>query len=198
MATTAEYLNKLVTQKNTLADNLVTKGVAASHDETLETLVPKILEISGGSDKYYIYNNGQELNGNTLNVYHKSSLSGKQSAWVYMYYYYGGVIASSMLSLRGYKRIGVSVMLNDTNNYTPFYTWLSIRDSDTVELSGNDYLAKGNIIGEKLTPIDNSVDSTVTTAGGIFYIDIPKGIDNGYLVINSVNVDVYLLGVWLE
>ena len=51
MATTAEYLNKLVTQKNTLADNLVTKGVTASHDETLETLVPKVLDISGGSDK---------------------------------------------------------------------------------------------------------------------------------------------------
>lgn len=50
MATTAEYLNKLVTQKNTLADNLVTKGVTASHDETLETLVPKVLEISGGSN----------------------------------------------------------------------------------------------------------------------------------------------------
>ena len=48
MATTAEYLNKLVTQKNTLADNLVTKGVSALHDETLETLVPKVLEISGG------------------------------------------------------------------------------------------------------------------------------------------------------
>ena len=48
MATTADYLNKLVTQKNTLADNLVTKGVTASHDETLETLVPKVLEISSG------------------------------------------------------------------------------------------------------------------------------------------------------
>lgn len=49
MATTAEYLNKLVEQKNTLADNLVTKGVTASHVETLETLVPKVLDISGGS-----------------------------------------------------------------------------------------------------------------------------------------------------
>ena len=48
MATTAEYLNKLVEQKNTLADNLVTKGVSATHDETLETLVPKVLDISGG------------------------------------------------------------------------------------------------------------------------------------------------------
>ena len=54
MATTAEYLNKLVTQKNTLADNLVTKGVTATHDETLETLVPKVLEISGGNGIYPI------------------------------------------------------------------------------------------------------------------------------------------------
>lgn len=48
MATTADYLNKLVEQKNTLADNLVTKGVTATHSETLETLVPKVLDISGG------------------------------------------------------------------------------------------------------------------------------------------------------
>lgn len=49
MATTADYLNKLVGQKNALADNLVTKGVTATHDETLETLVPKVLNISSGS-----------------------------------------------------------------------------------------------------------------------------------------------------
>ena len=49
MATTTDYLNKLVTQKNTLADNLVTKGVTATHDETLETLIPKVLDISSGS-----------------------------------------------------------------------------------------------------------------------------------------------------
>lgn len=54
MATTTEYLNKLVTQKNTLADNLVTKGVSASHDETLDTLVPKILEISGSGENIFI------------------------------------------------------------------------------------------------------------------------------------------------
>ena len=58
MATTAEYLNKLVSQKNTLADNLVTKGVVATHDETLETLVPKVLDISsgGGETTGYISN----------------------------------------------------------------------------------------------------------------------------------------------
>ena len=48
MATTADYLNKLIEQKNSLADNLVTKGIEATHDETLGTLVPKVLEINGG------------------------------------------------------------------------------------------------------------------------------------------------------
>lgn len=55
MATTADYLNKLVEQKNTLADNLVTKGVTATHDETLDTLVPKVLEISSGGGGNGIY-----------------------------------------------------------------------------------------------------------------------------------------------
>lgn len=62
MATTAEYLDKLVTQKNTLADNLVEKGVEATHDETLETLVPKVLDISGGSstEQFGIYPVGED------------------------------------------------------------------------------------------------------------------------------------------
>lgn len=54
MATTADYLNKLVGQKNTLADNLTAKGVTAAHSETLETLVPKVLEINGGETTGYI------------------------------------------------------------------------------------------------------------------------------------------------
>lgn len=60
MATTTDYLNKLVTQKNTLADNLVTKGVTATHDETLETLVPKVLDISGGGGGNGIYPIGED------------------------------------------------------------------------------------------------------------------------------------------
>ena len=55
MSTTADLLNKLVSQKNTLADNLVEKGVEATHDETLETLVPKVLGISSGSTEEGLY-----------------------------------------------------------------------------------------------------------------------------------------------
>ena len=60
MASMTDYLNKLVTQKNTLADNLVTKGVTATHDETLESLVPKVLDISGGGGGNGIYPIGED------------------------------------------------------------------------------------------------------------------------------------------
>lgn len=50
MPTIAEQLQELINQKKSLASNLNTKGVTASEDEKLNTLVPKVLEIptSGG------------------------------------------------------------------------------------------------------------------------------------------------------
>ena len=51
MSTTSEYLQQLQTDKQNLVDNLVTKGVSATSDETFTELVPKVLDIqSGGSD----------------------------------------------------------------------------------------------------------------------------------------------------
>ena len=49
MSTTSEYLTKLQTDKATLVDNLVTKGVNATNDETFTSLVPKVLDIQSGS-----------------------------------------------------------------------------------------------------------------------------------------------------
>lgn len=48
MPTIADYLDDLVTQRNALADNLTAKGVPATHAEKFNSLVPKVLEISGG------------------------------------------------------------------------------------------------------------------------------------------------------
>lgn len=50
MATISQQLTELVNQKNALAANLTTKGVEASSSETLNTLVPKVLEIQGGGE----------------------------------------------------------------------------------------------------------------------------------------------------
>ena len=47
---TSEYLQQLQTDKQNLVDNLVTKGVNATNDETFTELVPKVLDISSGGD----------------------------------------------------------------------------------------------------------------------------------------------------
>lgn len=49
MPTIAQQLTELVNQKKTLAANLTTKGVASTEDEKLNTLVPKVLQITTGS-----------------------------------------------------------------------------------------------------------------------------------------------------
>lgn len=48
MPTIAELLQELLNQKSTLANNLVIKGVSASTDEKLNTLIPKVLNIESG------------------------------------------------------------------------------------------------------------------------------------------------------
>lgn len=50
MPTIADQLQELINQKKSLAENLNTKGITASENEKLNTLVPKVLEIptSGG------------------------------------------------------------------------------------------------------------------------------------------------------
>ena len=48
MTTIADYLTALDKQRRHLAANLTVKGVPASASEKLNTLVPKVLEISGG------------------------------------------------------------------------------------------------------------------------------------------------------
>lgn len=49
--TTEQYLNQLKTDKQSLVDNLVTKGVPATNEETFTTLVPKVLDISSGGSE---------------------------------------------------------------------------------------------------------------------------------------------------
>lgn len=68
MATTSEYLTQLQNDKQTLVDNLVTKGVSATSDETFTSLVPKVLDIQSGggeleiNDASYLFYQGARLN----------------------------------------------------------------------------------------------------------------------------------------
>ena len=51
MATITDYLTQLQTDKQTLINNLVSKGVDATSEDTFTTLAPKVLDLSSGAEK---------------------------------------------------------------------------------------------------------------------------------------------------
>ena len=66
MATTQDYLTQLQVDKENLVNNLLEKGVEATTDETFTSLVPKVLDISGGEDISEYYNLTKKNSGNIL------------------------------------------------------------------------------------------------------------------------------------
>lgn len=132
MATTAEYLNKLVDQKNALADNLVTKGVAATHDETLETLVPKVLEISGGSGGY------------TINIGDRISPKSTDKSWEILEN--GSSKSNSDFSIIGYEVISGSIIYIKAKNDAEKCRFIFQNQFSVTSLVPNP-----NIIGEPYT-----------------------------------------------
>lgn len=197
MATTADYLNKLVEQKNTLADNLVTKGITATHDETLETLVPKVLNITSGesvNEKYYIYNNGVEMNSHTMTIHHKGSLSKKTTNWIYLYGYYMSDLSTDKIICTGYSKLCITLMSDSTKfSYTPKYLKLLCTDEIGATLTENDYTPNGNV----LKSVDAISYPDIPSAGTTYEIDI-SDLSEFYLHFQNVNTDTYILGVWLE
>lgn len=197
MATTADYLNKLITQKNTLADNLVTKGITATHDETLETLVPKVLNITSGesvNEKYYIYNNGVEMNSHTMTIHHKGSLSKKTTNWIYLYGYYMSDLSTDKIICTGYSKLCITLMSDSTKfSDTPKYLKLLCTDEIGATLTENDYTPNGNV----LKSVDAISYPDILSAGTTYEIDI-SDLSEFYLHFQNVNTDTYVLGVWLE
>lgn len=198
MATTTDYLNKLIEQKNTLADNLVTKGVEATHEESFKTLIPKILNIAsssgGGTEKYYLYDNGVEMNNHTMTIYHKSSSSKKAANWIYLYGYYMADLSSDKIINNGYSKLCITLMSDSTQfSYTPKYLKVLCTDEGGATLTENDYLPNGNIL--KSTDIISYPDTA--SAGSTYKIDI-SNFSEFYLHFENVNTDTYILSIWLE
>lgn len=59
MSTIIDYVNELERQKNILADILAEKGLQATRDETFNTLIPKVRDVSGGGSERIVVSNEQ-------------------------------------------------------------------------------------------------------------------------------------------
>lgn len=57
MNTIADYINALKTQRDKLADILAEKGLQATRDETFNTLIPKVRDVSGGGCERVVVSN---------------------------------------------------------------------------------------------------------------------------------------------
>ena len=130
MATTAEYLTQLQTDKTTLVTNLVAKGVDATNDETFTTLVPKVASIQGGSKyapryiSFYNYS-GTELNEEIANLDTSNITS--------MYAMFSSCISLQTVDLSNFDTSKVTDMSTMFQNCYELTTILGIISADNVK-----------------------------------------------------------------
>ena len=149
MATTAEYLTQLQTDKATLVTNLVAKGVDATNDETFTTLVPKVANIQGGKYapryiSFYAYT-GTELDYEISNLDTKNMTSTASM--------FKNIRNIKSLNLKGFVKSNIKVLSNmfydsnfesidmsewDTSNVTSvsgmFYSCKNLKSIDISKL----------------------------------------------------------------
>lgn len=177
MATTADYLNKLVIQKNTLADNLVVKGIDATHDETLETLVPKVLDISGGDMSKYAegivkeYNDFNNLKWIKIEQHKDNSFVMADENTIECCFNYSALNSSS----------NKGRILETKNESSSFKYLLHIRDDHYLEFSLN---------SEKWYSPEYSNNYHIDT-----YEITPNTLYNITAVFKNASTDIYINGV---
>lgn len=148
---------------------------------------------SGSSDKYYIYNNGVELNNHTISIYHQGQ-SKKDTNWIYLHGYYKGIVSSDKIINNGFTKLNITIMSDSRSwTYTPKYLTLYLTDEDGATLNGNDYEIKGNVL--KTESILSYPD--IICCGTTYEIDI-TGLSNFYFKVENVNTNSYIMAIWLE
>lgn len=187
MATSADYLTQLQADKQTLVDNLVTKGVEATNDETFTSLVPKVLDIQtgGGSSKYAPKRiSFYEYNGTDLD-YELSNLDTSNITNMgFMFQYCTNV---TKLDLSNFNTSKVTYMRSMFHMCTSIEELdLSVFDTTTVTDTG--YMCNNCTKLTKLI-INNSNVFKMTDADMLYNTPIQKG--NGYVYVPDELVDTY-------
>lgn len=201
MATTAEYLTQLQTDKTTLVTNLVAKGVDATNDETFTTLVPKVANIQGGVD-INDYFDKNIIGGDYTNPGWKQNLK----KWRSPLYVTEGTNTAYMFRDFPFDETVLPEVIfpsNEVNLYQMFYNanklkeipWLiniTAKPSMPNAFAGCTNLVKLNKINcEKVTNISAVFDSVsnLTDFGGF------ENIGKAYSVTSSTNNIYYTINM---
>ena len=164
MATIAQQLTELVNQKNALATNLSTKGVTASSSETLNTLVPKVLDIqTGGTNKL------PQVVDKSVTTITADDLAGATEIGQSAFSYCSGL--TSITIPEGVTKIGQSAF-----SYCGNLTSVTIPESVTsIGKSAFSYCSglTSITIPEGVTSIDSN---TIRNCSSLTSVTIPEGV----------------------
>lgn len=179
MATTAEYLTQLQTDKATLVTNLVAKGVDATNDETFTSLVPKVANISTGGVDINDYFDKNIIGG----TYAKPGWIQNIKKWRSPLYVTEGTNTAYMFRDFPFDETVLPEVIfpsNEVNLYQMFYNanklkeipWLiniTAKENMSSAFQSCSALVKLNKINcEKVTNISSAIDNTsnLTDFGG--------------------------------
>ena len=170
MATSADYINQLKADKQTLVNNLVAKGVTATNDETFTTLVPKVADIQSSSatlgTKTITANGTYKAENDNLDGY--SEVTVETSGVDINDYYLMQLSETNPIIIRYIKQIPLLDTSNVTNMYATFANLTNITTMPLIDTSNVTNMTSMFQSCSKLTNIPLLNTSNVTNMTTMF------------------------------
>jgi surface protein len=161
MATSADYINQLKIDKQTLVNNLVAKGVTATNDETFTSLVPKVANIQGGGTYAPEYISFYKFSGTDIS----ENLEGLNTSNITnMSYMFSSCSKLTSIDISNFDTSNVTNMSNMFNGCSSLVT-LNLGNIDTSNVTNMNSMFSSCTKIKKIPQINTS---NVTNMYGMF------------------------------